>query len=284
LTTRRQPHRDRLDGTVIAITGAARGIGRAIAQAARNAGAKIAICDIDESTLRGTATAVSANFASRVDVTDVGELQRFLVAAEEALGPLDAVVNNAGIMPTGPFTELPDELIDRIIAINTLGVIHGTKAALKLMAPRGRGHIVNMCSTMGEIPVPGLAVYNASKAASVLFSDAVRLECRHTGVHISAVLPGNVRTELSAGIGNPPGMPMVSPEQVAGRVIHTIAGNASRRRVYVPRNYWLLIRGGRLIPVALFEACTRLLGADRLMLRPKDPTARTNYHARAARS
>ena len=273
-----------LTGKVIAITGAARGIGFAIAQACMADGARISISDIDESALQEAADRLAAHHAARLDVTDPDGFGRYLNQVEAAIGPLDALVNNAGVMPTGPLLDLDDAMIRRIMEINSLGMIYGTKRALELMTPRGRGHVVNICSAMGEMAVPGLAVYNASKAAAVLFTDSTRLEHRATGVRVSAVLPGTVATELAAGLTNPPGIRVTTPEQVADAVVATLASEKSRPRVYVPALWGALVRGQSLAPKGIHEAFMRLLGSDTAVLRPKDPAARASYLDRVRKS
>jgi NAD(P)-dependent dehydrogenase (short-subunit alcohol dehydrogenase family) len=269
---------------VVAITGAARGIGYSIAAAAKSAGAKIAISDIDEVALKDAASALDADYSAKLDVTDPVAFRAFLQQTEEALGPLDALVNNAGIMPTGPLLALDDALIRRVIEINTLGLIFGTRHALELMVPRGRGHIVNLCSTMGETAVPGLAVYNASKAATVIFTDAVRLEHRKTGVKFSAILPGTVGTELAAGLTNPPGVRVATTEEVAESVVKAVASGKSHARVYIPAVFGAITRSSALMPKPVHEAILRLLGADTAVLKPKDPKARADYNDRARHS
>ena len=273
-----------LEDRVVAITGAARGIGYAIATAAKTAGARIAISDIDEVALKQAATALDADFSAPLNVTDPAAFRAFLRDTESMLGPLDALVNNAGIMPTGPLLEQDDALIRRVIEINTLGLIFGTKHALELMVPRGRGHIVNMCSTMGETAVPGLAVYNASKAATVLFTDSARLEHRRTGVKFTAILPGTVGTELASGLSNPPGVRIATADEVAEAVVKAIASEQSHTRVYLPPLFAAITRSAALLPKSVHEAILRLLGSDTAILEPKDPSARARYNDRASQS
>lgn len=274
----------KLNGKLVAITGAARGIGLAIATAAKAAGARIAISDIDEAQLQAAARGMDADYAGKLDVTDPDAFREFLTATEAMLGPVDALVNNAGIMPTGPFLEASDNLIRRVIEINTLGLIFGTKAALELMVPRGTGHIVNLCSTMGETAVPGLAVYNASKAATVMFTDSARLEHRKSGVQFTAILPGTVGTELAAGLTNPPGVRVATPDEVAAAVVTAIASGRSTSRVYIPALFGAITRSSALMPKSLHEAVLRLLGSDTAILQPKNPAARAAYNFRAGQS
>ena len=207
-------------------------------------------------------------------MTDPAAFSAFLAQVERELGPLHAVVNNAGIMPNGPLLDESDKLTRRIVEINVLGVMNGTKKALELMVPRGHGHVVNIASVMGESAVPGLASYNASKAAAVMFTDAARLEFRDRGVRISAILPGGVNTDLTSGLdasvripvpGTGRSIPLiqhVEPEDIAAAVVDTIAGGRSRARVYVPRSFGAIAQVQRVIPTRLSEALIRMAGGE----------------------
>jgi NAD(P)-dependent dehydrogenase (short-subunit alcohol dehydrogenase family) len=273
-----------LNGSVVAVTGAARGIGYEIARALRDAGARVAISDIDKSELKNAAGRLGVEHWSQLDVTDADGFRDFLADVEQEVGPLDALVNNAGIMPAGPLLDQDDTVTRRIVEINGLGMIFGTKQALRLMVPRGRGHIINMCSTMGEAPVPGLATYNASKAAAIMFSDAARLEFRESGVKLSVILPGAVNTELASGIKGPKGIPNVEPGQVAQAVVTTLTRGESRPRVYVPAVFGVLLHTGRMLPRNVAEALNRRLGAESAVLENSDLVTRAAYDDRIRRS
>ena len=271
-----------VSGSVVAITGAARGIGLSVAKALQASGARVAISDIDEPAVGRAAAEHGLDLHRRLDVADGEAFRAFLDEVEAELGPLDALINNAGIMPTGRLIDEDDAVSRRVIEINTLGFIFGTKAALERMVPRGSGHIVNIASTMGEAAVPGLATYNASKAAVLMFSDAARLEYRGSGVSISAILPGAVKTELGAGIKGPRGIPSIQPADVAEVVVDTLAGGSSRSRVYVPRVFGLLLNAGKLMPRGLMEALNRAMGAETAVLRDADLVGRREYEERVA--
>ena len=135
----------------------------------------------------------------KLDVTDPESFSSFLDDVERQLGPLDVLINNAGIMPAGKMIDEPDTVTRRILDINTYGVILGSKLAAQRMVPRRRGHIINIASLAGESPTPGLATYCASKYAVLGFTDSARIEYRNTGVHFSAVLPTFTNTELTSG-------------------------------------------------------------------------------------
>src|SRR3954465_1061935 len=149
-------------GRVIGITGGARGIGRSTAQALIRKGAKIAIGDVEPNTAEKTAEELGAGtVAFELDVTSRKSFERFLAQVEERLGPIDVLINNAGIMPVGPLLEEDDDTARRIIDIDLHGVMFGTKLAMERMVPRGTGHIVNIASQAGKGGFPGVATYCA---------------------------------------------------------------------------------------------------------------------------
>ena len=220
----------------VLVTGAARGIGRAIARAFVAQGAPVTLCDLDEETL-GTATATLADQGAQVlacplDVRDARSFVRVVAESEAAHGPLGTLVNNAGIMPLVPFLEQDDTTIRQQVDVNLLGVIHGMRAALPGMVDRRHGHVVNVASVAGKVGIPGTSVYCATKFGVVGLTESVRLELRNRGVHFSYVMPGFVQTELIAGTSPPSWPPPVTPDSVAKAVI----GAVRKRKVdvYVP--------------------------------------------------
>ena len=147
-----------LGGKVVAITGGARGIGKATATALVRKGCRVAIGDLDLPLAEQTAAGLGGGtVALPVDVTDRASLGAFFDEAERQLGPLDVVVNNAGIMPVTPFVEESEDSIHRQIDINLHGVITGTQMAIERMTPRHSGHIVNIASQAGKGGLPGIA-------------------------------------------------------------------------------------------------------------------------------
>ncbi|MFD0686739.1 SDR family oxidoreductase [Actinomadura fibrosa] len=261
---------------VVAITGAARGIGLATAGALKARGATVVIGDIDEGAAKDAADVLGvASFA--VDVTSRESFAAFLAKVEESAGRLDVLINNAGIMPIGPVTGESDADARRCLDINVHGVMLGTKLALDRMLPRGRGHVINVASVAGVMPTPGLALYNASKAAVVAFTEATRLEVRDRGVHVSAVLPTFTNTDLVAGTRSPKGQRNCEPEEIAAAIVDLIA--RPRPQVVVPKRLGAQIRLGALFPDALKRAVARRYGLDTLFL-DYDPEARKGYDAR----
>ncbi|WUH97226.1 SDR family oxidoreductase [Spirillospora sp. NBC_00431] len=266
---------------VVVITGGARGIGLATAQAVKattfdGQGAAVVIGDIDETAVREAAESLGVT-GLPVDVTSRASFTAFLDAAEEAAGPLDVVINNAGIMPIGPVADESDADARRCVDINVHGVMLGTKLALGRMLPRGRGHVINMASLAGVTFTPGMALYSASKAAVVAFTEAARLEVRGRGVHVSAVLPTFTNTELIAGTRSPRGQRNREPEEIAAAVVALIG--RPRPRVVVPAKLGRQVRLAALFPDRLKEAIARRYGLDTIFL-DFDADARKAYDAR----
>src|ERR1700754_1408677 len=235
-----------LNGKVVAITGGARGIGKATAEALARRGARLALGDVDLATAEATAAALGGgSIALALDVSDRGSFERFLDEAERQLGTVDVVINNAGIMPVTPFVEESEDSFRRQIEINLIGVINGTQLALRRMLPRNSGHIVNIASQAGKTGVPGIASYSATKHAVVGLSEAVRQELRGREVEISCVMPTVVNTELTAGVGQKWVKP-VEATDVAEAIAEAL--EMPRFDVFVPKANGALLRVASLMP------------------------------------
>ena len=271
-----------LRGKVIAITGGARGIGLATATALKALGAKVAIGDIDEVTLKESATAMDLGTYAKLDVTDVESFAAFLDHVEAELGPIDVLVNNAGIMPTGRLIDEPATVTRRIIDINVLGVITGSKLAAQRMVPRGRGHVINVASLAGEIYAPGLATYCASKYAVVGFTDAARIEHRGTGVDFSMMMPSFVNTELTSGTHGVRGVRNAEPEDIAAGIVGLIF--KPKPRVRVTKLAGALSASQKFMPRTIAERLTRALGGEKVFLDDVDVEKRKQYEERARHS
>ncbi|AXK85241.1 SDR family oxidoreductase [Nocardia farcinica] len=268
-------------GALVAVTGAGRGIGAATARAFVEAGAHVALGDLDADAAAATAAGLGPLAGAHpLDVTDKWSFAAFLAHAESRHGrPLDILVNNAGVMPNGPFLD-QDEDLDRLtMEVNVFGLVHGMRLALPGMVERGRGHIVNVCSLAGKFPLAGLAMYNASKYAAVGLTAATRLEHADTGVSITAVLPSAVRTELSAGIDYGV-LPAVDPEDVAAAIVGTVASRAAE--VAVPGYLGPAADAATLVPERVMRVLRRLAGDDAAITRV-DTAIRSAYVERIRR-
>jgi NAD(P)-dependent dehydrogenase (short-subunit alcohol dehydrogenase family) len=273
--------RQNLSGKVVAITGGARGIGKATATALVRKGCRVAIGDLDLALAEETAAGLGGGtIALPLDVTDRGSFAAFLAAAERELGPLDVLVNNAGIMPVTPFAEESDDSIKRQLDINVYGVIVGTQLAIERLRPRGGGHIVNLASQAGKGGFPGIATYSGTKHAVVGISEAVRQELRGSGVEVACVMPTVVNTELTAGVGQRLIRP-VEAEDVANEIVDAL--EAPRFDVWVPRANGVLFKVVANLPRGMREGLGRLMKVDKLMTEV-DHGARRHYEERAARS
>ena len=270
-----------LSGKVVAITGGARGIGKATAEALVRRGCRVAIGDLDLALAEGTAAGLGGgSVALALDVSDRASFEAFLDEAERQLGPIDVVINNAGIMPVTPFVEESEDSFRRQIDINFVGVIHGTQLAMQRMIPRDSGHIVNIASQAGKAGFPGIATYSATKHAVVGLSEAVRQELRGRNVEIACVMPTVVNTELTAGVGQKWLKP-VETTDVAEAIVDAL--EVPRFDVYVPKANGALLRAGALMPRRAAEAVSRAMGTDKLMTEV-DHGARAAYEERAAHS
>jgi NADP-dependent 3-hydroxy acid dehydrogenase YdfG len=273
-----------LAGQTAAITGGARGIGRATAQAFVHQGMKVAIGDVDLLAAQQTAAELGGStVALGLDVTERESFSKFLDDVEEQLGPLDVLVNNAGIMPLGRFMDEDDLTTRRMIDINLHGVILGTKLALARMVPRDRGHIVNIASQAGKFGAPGGATYSATKHAVVGLSEAVRGELHLMGAHIdlSYVMPFVVNTELGAGLGQARGQHNLEPSEVADAIVEALQQGTVE--VWVPKSTKRTYQLGTLLPRSLAEGLGRAMKANRV-LADADVSVRREYELRAARS
>jgi short-subunit dehydrogenase len=266
---------------VIAITGGARGIGLAIATILQGLGGKVAIGDIDESAVKEAGARLGLKVCRGLDVTDRQSFTDFLDRVESELGPVDVVVNNAGVIAVGSAVDESDAITRRVLDVNIFGVILGTKLAAQRMLPRGRGHIINIASLSSVLPTEGIATYSATKHAVLGYTDTVRMENRGSGVHFSAILPTLTNTEMIAGIGHARGFRNAEPDDVAQAVAAVIAKPKSR--VVVPRSLGIIISAQRFMPQRVSETLGRL-GTGRVFTSDVEVDKRTSYARRTGTS
>lgn len=265
---------------VVAITGGARGLGLAMAEAISARGAHVALGDLDADLAAAEAAKLpSGAIGLSLDVTDPRSFKTFIETVEQRLGPIDALVNNAGIMVCEPFLDEPESLTRRQIEINVHGVITGMRLVIPGMQRRRTGHVINIASAAGKVGVAGEAVYVATKHAVVGLSEAVRYELLGTGVELSVVMPGLANTELASGMSAGRGIKLVEPEEVAAAVVGTL--EQPRFEVYVPGSLGPLFRFAALLPRSARDLMNRLFQTDQIATKV-DKTARAMYAARAS--
>ncbi|MFP4474021.1 MAG: SDR family NAD(P)-dependent oxidoreductase [Desulfatibacillaceae bacterium] len=190
------------EGKTAVVTGAASGIGEAVARELGRRGAHVYAADVDEAGVAGTAQRIVSNGglaeAVILDVTKSMDVEDLLGRAAKERGSLDYVFNNAGVGVGGEAIHMDLDAWNRIIDVNLWGVIYGTTAAYRIMVEQGHGHIVNTASVAGLVALPGQIAYNATKHAVVGLTNTLRAEAEHYGVNVSVVCPGLIDTPIFA--------------------------------------------------------------------------------------
>lgn len=271
---------DKIAGKNIAITGAARGIGYATAKALLRRGARVVIGDRDVEALASAVEGLKEEGnvdAHPLDVTDPASFKAFLDAAR-AGGQLDVLINNAGVMPIGPFLSTSDGAIRSMLEVNLYGVINGCRLVLPEMVARRGGQIVNIASVAGLIVAPGMAVYNSSKFGVVGLSRALSDEFAPQGVQVSAVLPTFTNTDLIAGTNATGAQKPVEPEDIAAGVIAVI--EKPRVQLTVPKPLGAVTTVINALPTKVRRYLNKKAGTDRVFL-DVDTKARSAYETRA---
>ncbi|TRW77818.1 SDR family oxidoreductase [Mycolicibacterium sp. 018/SC-01/001] len=272
---------DNIRGKTIAITGAARGIGFATAEALLKRGARVVIGDRDVA-LQESSVAKLSNLGPAsgypLDVTDRESFATFLDKARtDGGGHIDVLINNAGVMPIGPFLEQSEQSIRSSIEVNLYGVIAGCQLALPDMIARRRGHIINIASLSGLIPVPGQVVYVGAKFGVVGLSAALADEVAPHGVHVSVVMPPFTNTELISGTKEMSIKP-VEPQDIAQAIIKTL--NKPKTHVSVPPALRFTAQAAQMLGPRGRRWLNGKLGLDTVFLE-FDQTKRASYEQRA---
>jgi gluconate 5-dehydrogenase len=227
----------RLDGRLALVTGSSTGIGFALARGLGQAGAPLVLNGRDEARLARAADTLRREgltvHASAFDTTDAAAVEQAVESIENEVGPLEILVNNAGIQRRAPFTEISGDDWNAVMATNVDGVFHVGQAVARRMMKRRRGRIINICSVMSELGRPGTAAYTASKGAAKMLTKAMATELAPHGIGVNAIGPGYFATELTA--------PLVADEKFSAWV---------RQRAPIGR--WGEVE--ELAPVAVFLA------------------------------
>jgi all-trans-retinol dehydrogenase (NAD+) len=255
---------------VVLITGAASGIGRLMALDFAGRGARVAVWDLnggalkaleDEARERGLVIQTMV-----CDISDRNAVYRQAEALLGDLGPVDILINNAGVVSGSTFLETPDEKIIKTINVNVLAVFWVCKAFLPVMIQRNTGHIVNIASAAGIIGVTGLADYSASKFAVFGFDEAIRMELRRLGsaVRTTVVCPFFIDTGMFAGVQTrfPLLLPILKSEYAARKIVAAVLKN--RHRLLMPP-FVYLVYVLRLLPTAVLDAVAGFFGINRSM-------------------
>ena len=249
-----------VDGKVVLITGAARGIGAESARHLARAGARVSLVGLEPLELEKVAAEIGANaIAIEADVTDQDALERAVAETLERFGGIDAVIANAGVAPAGTMRYIDPEAFDRTIEINVLGVARTIRACLPHVIDR-QGYVLAVASLAAVAHAPGMAAYTASKAAVEAMANVLRLEVRHLGVDVGVAYFSWIATDMVSGGDEHPAFagtraelkgPLGTTYPVAAAGEAVLDGVARRRRwVTVPS--WiraaLVLRG--LLPLA----------------------------------
>ena len=194
-----------IENKVILITGASSGIGEATARELASKGAKVLLGARRTDRLGKIVAEIRADGGTAecraLDVTSLDDMKAFAAFGEEKLGPIDVLINNAGVMPLSPLHELKIDEWNRMIDVNIRGVLHGIAAVLPGMRARKSGHIINLSSIGGHQVWPACAVYSGTKFAVIAISEGLRLE--NTDVRVTVISPGVVESELADTISDP---------------------------------------------------------------------------------
>jgi all-trans-retinol dehydrogenase (NAD+) len=257
------------DKTVL-ITGAASGLGRLLAQRMAARGARLVLWDVDAPGLEGAraelATAGRAVAAYPCNLRDRAAIASAAAATLRDHGPVDVLVNNAGVVSGKTLLEASDDHVLRTFEVNTLALFWTTRAFLPEMMRRDSGHIVTIASAAGIVGTSRLVDYCSSKHAAVGFDESLRLELKRLGSHVqtTVVCPFYISTGMFSGVKTRFRwlLPILDPEYATDRIMRAI--ERDRRRLIMPRAVYTTFLG-RLLPVPTFDACMEFLGVNQSM-------------------
>jgi short-subunit dehydrogenase len=242
------------------VTGAGRGLGKAIARRLAQRGLAVLVTDIDIEAARATATELGEQaWAEQLDVRD-GVACRAVAAHAAKRGPLAVWVNNAGVILSGRSWEAPDDALDSLVGVNLLGVLHGSNAAVAVMRGTGGGRILNIASLSSLGPVPGLAVYGATKHAVLAYSLSLQGELRDAGlaIEVRSLCPDTIDTQLVRSVAGEEeaalmwsGARVLEVDEVADNAVELLYGRRLKR--VIPTYRGLIMRSALFFPAVFFR-------------------------------
>jgi len=264
-----------LKDKVLVVTGAARGIGRALSIELARAGMHVMLADLDLAALAEVVPAIEAlgrdAAIEQVDVREHADLERLLSRTLARFGRCDVMINNAGVFHGAPLLETSAEQWQRVVETNLWGVVHGSRVFGAHFAAQGSGHIVNTASAAGLFPVPGMSAYSTTKFAVVGFSLQLRWELAASGVGVTVLCPGVVKTGIARAEGV--GLGHLDLERAVARSPHP--EGLARKTVRAIRKDRPLVRYGadsyvfsllRLLPLWLSDPLGHFAGRKALRL------------------
>ena len=217
------PDNPPLAGKIALVTGATRGIGRAIAKSLVSAGAKVVITARHEKEIEETVAKLGNAAGYVCDVRDYDQVKRVFAKISEDFGAVDILINNAGIGVFAPVESMSVEDFRAVLETNLFGVFYCCHEAIPLMKQRGGGYIINISSLAGTNAHPRMAAYNASKFGLNGFSEALMQEVRHDGIRVSYIMPGSVNTEFGGDEPSDEKSWQLQPDDVAQVVLELLA-------------------------------------------------------------
>jgi all-trans-retinol dehydrogenase (NAD+) len=255
----------------ILVTGGASGIGRQTAKKLAALGGNIAVWDIDAGNLDAVVREISSAGGGTArgflcDVSDRSAIYRVAEATKAAVGSIDILINNAGVVSGRPLLDIPDEQVEKTFKVNTLALFWTAKAFVPDMVKRDSGHVVTLSSASGLIGVAQLSDYSASKWAAMSFDESLRFELKKMGSHVrtTVVCPYYVDTGMFKGVKSrfPWLLPILDEEYVANHIVNAIRRN--RPRVMLPRIVYT-VPMMRILPVSVFDWTATFLGVNASM-------------------
>ncbi len=254
----------------ILITGGSSGIGKLMAETFAAEGARVIVWGLERVALEALEKEMSERGLSCATyVCDVSRRELVYDTAKRVIrehGPIDILINNAGVVSGRPLLEISDAEIELTFAVNALAPIWTTRAFLPTMIERGRGHIVTIASAAGLLGAPRLTDYAASKHAAFGFDEALRTELRHLGhraIRTTVVCPYFISTGMFEGVkAASPLFPILEPEYAAQQIVRAI--RRGRRRLLLPRAIGLVFLA-RLLPTPIFDWIVQAFGITQSM-------------------